>query len=336
MDVDYVEKIKSIAYVTTWVLPVIVVAYSYKSTSDFQAQLQEAERKQRICGSKAFEKETVRYIAYQRAHAKANKLALTILVLGIIAAIFCLVYMVIDITSFKTSWKEFSALVKNEWIAFTLALVASLRFVGMTISLAYYVSLNYSERHNKNIPAVKYYGQAIQSIRNLLTAIHNNIQTGIAENPNKNKNYKLGEWERYKLILAKRVALDQNLTSMEEAQDKVDKMLYMDQMGLIGYIEFNLERDYPILKTLITVVLEDAKQAEATTFALDKLASPISFDPLPAFQKRFRSIYTILLMIFVTVALMFFIKMRPFTTMPLITVSLFSVLIFMLVFVKAT
>lgn len=295
------------------VLPIIILAWIYQMTRSFQATLQAAERNQRICGSNVFERETLRHIAMKAADVDNGTFGISLMVFAIVTASICLyagefliLFVILGAKMERTPLIVFG--------------VAALVFGGLCYLLAYDMHLNFGAKANRNLPELDAYREALKAVTDILEGV-------------RKLNQKNGTWETYRMILAKRIARENNLPSIEEAVTKVDTMLRDDRDALIEYMEFDLERDYQTLKSLVPL----AKSAlrDPAYQALDKLASIASFDPMPTYQSRFDRIYLVLGTLMVAITFMGITFLRYYTSVGVIGVTFFVVVMGFLIYVKA-
>ncbi len=305
------ESIKRLLFLLAIIVPVIVLAWVYNTVSKFQATLQETQRKQRICGVHALERETTRYVAYKLAEEEKDNFGLAFTIIGLIATGVCEAVGVYLLAIGMSTLN----------LQFALVGVAFLVTLAMTLLLVFNVSEFLQAKKEKKPRVLQEYGEALDAVKNMF----GHLNTYLATNKN-------STWENYRLVLAKRVARVNNLPSIEEAEQKVVSMLASDRDELIGYIEFDHERDYDIITRLAKPYIIPYTPLQKASSALEKLASPNTFDPLPAYQPRFDRMYIILSVSMTSVSLIWLILIRNRAGIEGIAIAFFLVVIMILVY----
>jgi hypothetical protein len=112
-------------------------------------------------------------------------------------------------------------------------------------------------------------------------------------------------WLQYREILSKRIAKRLNMSSLYEAEDKVDAMIanivankdkpMTEPYEILNYIEFDKSRDYDmLLKNIINPYVEPAKLVD-TTNALKNLSILDKYNPMDVAENRFKRIKALLI-----------------------------------------
>lgn len=307
---------ESIKYVVFWfamIIPVAILAWVYTVVSSFQATLQEAQRKQRICGTNVFERETVRHVAYKLANQEKDAFGLALLIIGLIAICAC---------AGSGMYFVFAGLSPLN-LQFALVGIAFFVMIGMAMMLIFDISFIVNAKKDNKPPIIQEYSDALNAIKRMFKDLNAYLAT--------NKN---STWETYRLVLAKRVARENNLPSIEEAEGKVLSMLTSDRDELLGYVEFDLERDYNTLKQFANTYIMNHNSMIKAQSALEKLASPTTFDPLPAYQSQFDRMYLNLGVLMTAVSLIWLIIIRNRAGLVGVSAAFFFVVIVFLVYSK--
>lgn len=307
------QNVVRIGAVIVLILPIVLLAWIYQTTRSFQATLQTAERNQRICGTHVFERETLRYIAMKAADVDNGTFGVGLMIFAIVTASICLFA-----GQFLIFFVIFEA--KYERVPLIIFGVAALVLTSLCYLLAYDMHLNFGDKSNRNLPELDAYRDALTAVKAILEGVRDLGQ-------------KNGTWEAYRLTLAKRVARENDLPSIEEAATRVDRWLQSDRDALIEYMEFDLERDYQTLKSLVPLAKWASR--DPAYQALDKLASIGAFDPMPTYQTRLDRIYLILGTLMIAITFMGITFMRYYTSVGVIGVAFFVVVAAFLIYVKS-
>lgn len=350
--IDFPQVILAGITMIVWMFPAFLTGWVYKHTSSIQSRLEVAQRNQRICGSHVLEKETVRSTAHMIA-SEDPILFVVVLIAGslitICACIFwvflriggglaAVLYAIIKsillisrmsttlLTLQKGSAEYTSKLMEIEKIygslqehvkqakkggfgvTFYAVIIAVLLVVCMMIALPTLRKVKFG------IPNEEY-TTALTQIEGMFAAVFAQVEAA------KEKGQVVGAWERYKQVLAKRVARERQLPTIEEAENQVDEMLASQRYELIGYIEFDLERDYSTLMEFLPIIHNTEIQV-----TLEKLAASDGLNPMDAYQQRFRNIYVVLACMSTVIGLMWIYKIRENVSLSMFTMVFFAMI----------
>lgn len=263
-----------------------VILWVYIHVNHTNGALQYAVRNQRICDNHSFENETVRYAAWVASLQKYKVMKIVLLVMGILCIVACIVSFGFSVFSII---KESEVLSQNV----TRIILVSIIMILVTAILLVVYSV-YSWRKHLGFMA-----SSMDSYRADVKAIMN----AFAEIP---KTGDRGKWMRYREILSKRIAKRLNMSSLYEAEDKLDSMIgdivankdqpMKEPPEILDYIEFDKSRDYNfILQYVIAPYVKDENTIKETTKSLENLSILDKYNPLDASENRFQRIKTLLI-----------------------------------------
>lgn len=236
----------------------ITLVTVYSHTSSFMGNLEKAKRDVRICGSHAFERENVRFIALSSVDTNRQ------LYHGILItfAVITIALAVADRVMYKHKYLS--------WTDNAIPLAIILLTIPLVITGYYHFT-----KKNLFISKVKQYQSTLKTVEKIFAHKTDNTTA----------------WVRYHEVLLKRVSRDQNLYSVKDAEDYI-KNLIDDQnyRELVGFVEFATDRDYSMLKDLAATIPRKETRADIEN-AIEKLSITSQYDPIKSYQTYFTPVY---------------------------------------------